>query len=316
MVSVGHCIFILSGCPCAGKNSRILNVLSFNILEDFEKCPFRDESAPAYRKRDACLQAMADLIIDYEADLVGFQEITTWDSGWTVLLDIVDMLNRQRPGAGRYMYTAPRFTTVITRLPVLGRNKWKWPGASGILAEAAPGVGVYFHTVHTTAYPYGPYTFRDAASRPDVQQRVRRDIRWQVKDALGILEDLRSLPGGAPEILRAVLRAPAFSALPAAHFPIILSGDFNQPSHLDATAKVAASPHYAVQRWLPVTEFVWPVSKLFQDYGYRDCYREARQSFFLLLCVDAYSYAYALYVMLSLFGMCIACKLCRRRCDI
>lgn len=104
-------------------------------------------------------------------------------------------------------------------------------------------------SVHLTAYPYGPYDLRDGASREFVlfnERTHRREMRSRIR---------------------------TLSALAEAGVPVAIVGDFNAPSHLDWTSRVA--------RWRRQNgeEFVrpmpWPVSIRLLRNGFRDSYRTA-----------------------------------------
>ncbi|PZG21734.1 hypothetical protein C1J01_05620 [Nonomuraea aridisoli] len=134
--------------------------------------------------------------------------------------------------------------SIISRYPIIVPRQ----GGDFVYVEVSPGRVVAVSNVHLQAYPYGPYDLRDGASLSSV------------------LANENTIHMNA--------MAGRFTSLPAlaeAGVPVFLTGDFNVPSHLDWTAKVAA----ATPR--PYDEAVaWPVSKRLGDLGFRDSYREAR----------------------------------------
>ncbi|MFJ6939873.1 endonuclease/exonuclease/phosphatase family protein [Streptomyces sp. NPDC101132] len=104
-------------------------------------------------------------------------------------------------------------------------------------------------TAHLNHAPYGPY---DACfdGLPEAALVRREEESGRV--------------GQIEEVLAAM--APDLAA--ADHTPVLLTGDFNAPSHLDWTAGTAA-PHEGRG---PVD---WPVSRAVERAGLRDSYREA-----------------------------------------
>ncbi len=130
---------------------------------------------------------------------------------------------------------------VISRYPL-----FEPPGADGkyVLVEVEPGRMVAIANVHLPSDPYGPDQVRDGAPLEDVLA-LEREARL-------------------PEI-QATLDAVA--GLVANGTPVIMTGDFNAPSHEDWTeVMVGRRPflRYAVD---------WPVSRALSAAGFRDSWR-------------------------------------------
>jgi endonuclease/exonuclease/phosphatase family metal-dependent hydrolase len=98
---------------------------------------------------------------------------------------------------------------------------------------------------HLTSDPYGPETLRDGGS---LEEALAIENRVRVPEA----EPLKAL-----------------GALAKSNVPVFLTGDFNEPSHLDWTQAMQAVRPKIVR--FPV---IWPVSKMLADAGLRDSYRE------------------------------------------
>jgi hypothetical protein len=132
---------------------------------------------------------------------------------------------------------------VLSRYPIVDP-----PDGDGVyvFVEPSPGRVVAVANVHLPSDPYGPYLVRDGGSRTDLLALERRTRLPAIQ------EQVRVLP-----------------RLAARGIPVVLTGDFNSPSHLDWTPAVAKS---RVDVPFPV---VWPVSKALADAGLRDSYREA-----------------------------------------
>lgn len=102
-----------------------------------------------------------------------------------------------------------------------------------------------FSNIHLPSDPYGPQWVRDGLSKDSVYQNEMQ-TRYHNLD----------------------IHKKYFAELQSQGFPIILTGDFNAPSHLDWTDElVGLRPHlkYAVE---------WPVSKSLEKMGFVDTYRE------------------------------------------
>lgn len=131
---------------------------------------------------------------------------------------------------------------IVSRFPLIDP-----PGADGIytFVEPRPGQVVAVANVHLPSDPYGPEAVRDGATVAEV-------LALETETRLpAIARQLEVLPG-----------------LAASGIPVVLTGDFNAPSHLDWTEAVAASR--------PAVRFpvAWPVSEALETAGFHDTYRE------------------------------------------
>ncbi|WP_338784061.1 HAD-IA family hydrolase [Streptomyces sp. DG1A-41] len=165
------------------------------------------------------------VILDIEADVVGLQE-----TGGTAARELAEAL-------GWHHHTAGENLGVISRHPItagLGDPHVGFYGAAGarIRIDAVNEVDVWTAHLHYT--PYGPYEAAFDGLRA-AELIAHEEVRLaQMRDTL---------------------RRIAQSA--GADRPVILTGDFNTPSHLD---------------WPDVE---WPVTKAAEKAGLRDSYREA-----------------------------------------
>ncbi|GAB4519385.1 MAG: hypothetical protein OHK0046_28180 [Anaerolineae bacterium] len=145
--------------------------------------------------------------------------------------------------AARLGWYAHERTQIISRYPIIDP-----PGANGVyvLVQVRPGAVVAVMNVHLPSDPYGPYAVRDGATREEVIA----------------LEEETRLPYIQPQL-------EALPALLEAGMPVLLTGDFNTPSHHDWTeAVVATNP----QRTLAVE---WPVTVAVEAAGFVDTFRAA-----------------------------------------
>ena len=132
---------------------------------------------------------------------------------------------------------------VISRFPII-----EVPKANGLYVFVAirPNRVVAVSNVHLSSDPYGP----DMVVAGDPIKKVLAAQRaFQVRD---IRPNLKALP-----------------RLVEQGIPVILTGDFNSPSHLDWTADAAAARPDVIK--YPVR---WPVSAKLAKAGFVDSYRE------------------------------------------
>ena len=139
-------------------------------------------------------------------------------------------------------HASPR-AHVISRFPILDP-----PHSHGLFTyvEPVPGRVIAVANTHLPSTPYGPYRARAGWSHDRVM-RLERTLRLKA-----LAPVLKRLP-----------------RLAARGIPVFLTGDFNSPSYLDWTPKVArarADVPYAVR---------WPASKALADAGFGDSYRDA-----------------------------------------
>ncbi|MET7392216.1 endonuclease/exonuclease/phosphatase family protein [Dactylosporangium sp. NPDC005572] len=132
---------------------------------------------------------------------------------------------------------------VMSRFPLIDP-----PGSNGlyVFVQVAPGRVVAVANAHLPSDPYGPYLVRDGGTRAEVL-----DLEQQVR-VPAVRDLVRVLP-----------------ALARQGIPVLLTGDFNSPSHLDwtpAVAKVRPEVRYPVR---------WPASAALAGAGLVDTFREA-----------------------------------------
>ncbi|MEU6253854.1 HAD-IA family hydrolase [Streptomyces sp. NPDC047043] len=166
------------------------------------------------------------VILDTEADVVGLQE-----TAGTAARELADALGWHHHQAGENL-------GVISRHPItarLGDPDVGFYGAAGVRLRIGRAHEVDVWTAHLHYTPYGPY---EAAfdGLPPKELIAHEELRLaQMREALRQIAE-----SGAGER------------------PVILTGDFNCPSHLDRP------------------DVAWPVTGAAEEAGLRDSYREAR----------------------------------------
>ncbi|MEU8586100.1 HAD-IA family hydrolase [Streptomyces sp. NPDC048664] len=164
-------------------------------------------------------------ILETGADVVGLQE-----TGGTAAGELAEALGWHHHRAGENL-------GVISRHPITARfgdPDVGFHGAAGVRIRVGAGHEVDVWTAHLHYTPYGPY---ESAfdGLPPARLIAHEDRRLtEMRDTLTRIGATRD-----------------------DHVPVVLTGDFNCPSHLD---------------W---PEVAWPVTKAAEEAGLRDSYREA-----------------------------------------
>lgn len=223
------------GCAFAGSlvgadESVELRVMTFNV--------WTVEDTTAGR------QGIINTIQQAGADLVGFQEM-----GSSALRSIASTMGFH------YYDQGMGSEAILSRYPIVAAA----PNRYGALIELAPGHEAWLFNTHLFHAPYGPYQLNGITYNggklydPAVPENIPLVIRDQVS-ARG---------AEVAAIVRSAGNADALNG----ERPVFLTGDFNEPSHLDWTpAAVAAGVHVAAVEW--------PTSKVFADAGFQDSWRE------------------------------------------
>ena len=165
------------------------------------------------------------VILDTEADVVGLQE-----TAGTAARELADALGWHHHQAGENL-------GIISRHPItarLGDPDVGFYGAAGARIRIGRAHEVDVWTAHLHYTPYGPYEAAFDGLGP-AELIAHEDVRLAQ-----MRETLRRIAESAEETT-----------------PVILTGDFNSPSHLD---------------WADVA---WPVTRAAEEAGLRDSYREA-----------------------------------------
>lgn len=158
-----------------------------------------------------------------------------------------DLAEHYAQSLGYHVFVQDRSTAVLTRFEILGASEKQWG-----VRVAVPRVGpVWVFNVHFPAAPYQPY---------QLAQIPYHDARFIATEAEAITEARLARGEPAHRCLREVVSAMATGE------PVIVAGDFNEPSHLDWTeaAKAAGAREHSV---------AWPTTRLFADAGLVDALR-------------------------------------------
>lgn len=148
--------------------------------------------------------------------------------------------NTRRLAAALGWYANER-TQIISRFPLIDP-----PNSEGVylFVQLAPGEVVAVANVHLPSGPYGPEAMRDGATLAEVIE----------------LEEDTRLPLIAPSL-------PTLTVLAEQGIPVLLTGDFNTPSHRDWPEALVGS------RTGLTTAVPWPVTAAVEAAGFVDTYR-------------------------------------------
>ncbi len=165
-----------------------------------------------------------------QADVIGIQEIR--GSGQA----IADSL-------GFYYHSFDSDTAIISRYPitqVLGE---------GVRLQLSPTQDAFLFDVHLTPFPYQPYDIRDGLITTEAQA-IAQAQATRGPEVTSLINDM----------------VPAMST----GMPVFLTGDFNEPSHLDWTQAAAnAGLHFG-------KKVDWPASHAVVNSGLTDSFRQLR----------------------------------------
>ncbi len=179
-------------------------------------------------------EATAEVIRKGKADIVGLQEVhETGDA----LGKLTGMRFIKQPKGG-----------ILTRFPVVAES----PNRLGVQVETENVGKLWIYNTHLPAAPYQPYQLADipyGEGNPFIRtsgEAIAEAVRSRSNDLARLLMDM-SIP----------LREKS---------PIVVTGDFNEPSHLDWTEEVRAAGR------IPIA-VAWPQSRMMIDAGFEDSLR-------------------------------------------
>lgn len=175
-------------------------------------------------------------IAETDADIVGLQEASE-----KRIKAVADSL-------GYYYHSFNKTTSnlsnddtgILSRYKIIGTYK------NGVLIKLTDSVSIAVFSVHLSPYPYEPYDLRDLKMETS-EQVVASAEKTRIPEIRPVLHTIDSLINNGTVVF--------------------LTGDFNEPSHLDWTENAAASG-------LHFTKIVeWPCSKAVIDLKMQDSYR-------------------------------------------
>lgn len=166
-----------------------------------------------------------------EADVVGFQELSGVGSAVSAL----------ESATGKDWHS---HGMIVSRYPIVATS------GGGAQIEIRPGQTVWVFNIHFPAYPYQPYDLRDG------------NLPFDEAAVIAASESARGRQ--ATNLVNAITNSGAMNA----GISVFVTGDFNEPSHLDwtqAAAEASERPYdFKVE---------YPASKKMADLGFSDAFR-------------------------------------------
>lgn len=231
----------LVSCPTALLGADSISVMTFNLWG-------------AGGNNNTPLTQTLEAIRAADADLIGLQETRAESRPCTELYcpprgesvaaaiaaELGYHLYQQQPANAALWANA-----ILSRYPIVGHSEHRL----GVQLDVA-GRSVYLFNIHPADYPYQPYQLL----------RIRYGAAPFVDDAAAAIRYARRTRGSALRLLQQDLAAARAADL------VVITGDFNEPSHRDWTpATVAAGLQ-------PMT-VSWPLTRALEDAGFIDGYR-------------------------------------------
>lgn len=232
MFSVGLSASCLIGSAHAtlGQVSVDLDVMTFNV--------WGTETSASGRA------AIVNAINASGADVVGFQEMNDASDGQLIANALGGTWNYYNQG-GKGVLSRYRVVDVATN-------------NHGVQLEFAPGHEAWVFNVHLPHAPYGPYQLNGIPYHGGTLYDPNKP-----SDITAVIQDQKDARGAQMD---AALASMQTAGALDGDTPVFLTGDFNEASHLDWTAKAnAAGVH--------VAEVAWPTSIKLADAGLKDSWR-------------------------------------------
>ncbi|MBX3415823.1 MAG: endonuclease/exonuclease/phosphatase family protein [Pirellulales bacterium] len=187
--------------------------------------------------RHGGLEQTAKVIGASQADVVGIQEIA--ESGPKLA---------ELTGLNLFVQDGDARGALLSRFPIVKASANKW----GVKLDVQGRGPLWLFNAHLPASPYQPYQLADIP--------YGKGDPFIKTAAEAIAEAIRARSGQLARLLMDM--GPALRA----GEPILLTGDFNEPSHLDWTERAVQ----AGQCQMPIA---WPSSRTIVDSGFTDVYR-------------------------------------------
>lgn len=210
---------------------EVVRIMSFNLWNggDSGKLPLDQTIA---------------VIREARADIVGLQETAGFAPDGMPRPDRAAEIAKR---LGWHYLDQGNRTGIISRFKIIDATPEKW----GARLETPSGRQLYLFNIHLAASPYQPYQLL----------RIPYGDHPFLNTAEEAVRAAKAARGGSVERMLAELKTISKAAL-----PVFLTGDFNEPSHLDWTAAAADAK-------LCPMEVAWPATRAVVAAGFVDAYR-------------------------------------------
>ncbi|MBL31901.1 MAG: hypothetical protein CMP62_04170 [Flavobacteriales bacterium] len=185
------------------------------------------------RLSTSSLNSISDVIDVVDPDIIGLQE------SYEIGLEIADRFDYCFYG------NSNASTAILSKYPIEGINDMQ----SRIIFNDS--IYLNFFNVHLTAFPYQPYDIRDLLITTESQAiyQANQTRSAELLSLISLVEEVKN----------------------TSTMPIILTGDFNEPSHLDWIFGAENPLYFAIDSSHFTVD--WPTSNKIHDLGFIDSYR-------------------------------------------
>ena len=208
------------------------NLDSHQIIEEFNKG--KERAIVALKNYvDHLARGLSIVINIVDPDIIGLQE------SYEIGLEIADRFDYCFYG------NSNASTAILSKYPIEGINDMQ----SRIIFNDS--IYLNFFNVHLTAFPYQPYDIRDLLITTESQAiyQANQTRSAELLSLISLVEEVKN----------------------TSTMPIILTGDFNEPSHLDWIFGAENPLYFAIDSSHFTVD--WPTSNKIQDLGFIDSYR-------------------------------------------
>lgn len=188
------------------------------------------------------VEATGEVFVKSNADIIGIQEAER--DGKNIAVHLADSLHW-------YSYDFGDGQTIVSKYPIVDTSDNKY----GVKIQINDKQFVWMFNIHLGHCPYQPYQLNGieycgAPILSSASDAVNSALSTRKGDVYAVADDILEVS--------------------KENYPVFLTGDFNEPSHLDWTEK-------ATQAGLCIMPVEWPSSKIITDYAkmkdsYRICY--------------------------------------------
>lgn len=223
-------IIALAAMPARAAEPNIIRVMTFNLWHG------GDAGGHPLEQTAAVVRAA-------KADIVGLQET----HGYPPKEPRPNRAKELAELLGWSYFDQGERTGIISRWKIVDHTPRKW----GVIVEQPNGERLFMFNAHLAHAPYQPY---------QLLKIPYADSPFLAGEAEAIAA-ARQARGAQVERLLGEMRVAAISGL-----PVFLTGDFNEPSHLDWTER-------AVKAGLAPLKVEWPSSKAVVNARFKDAFR-------------------------------------------
>ena len=220
---------------CCEKSNYLTNTGQYNLslCNDTELITERISVLSFNRLNGTSIHSVSQVIDLLQPDIIGLQE--SYDAG----IELADRFN--------YCFYGDNTSSVA----ILSKYPFEVINDSQFKIIMNDDLFINFFNIHLPAYPYQPYDIRDTLITTELQaiHQAEQTRGTQVNELINLVDNINN------------------------QMPIVIVGDFNEPSHLDWVIGAANPMQFQFNNQLLPFTVDWPTSKKMLDAGFSDAYR-------------------------------------------